>query len=161
MLTRAIGQGPIIVILFFSRVYKTNFQTFHWILSQRQTDKFICWFLLQNVKSSCYVLSMRKQSKDEKVPTSGNTNNQIYITVTIKKKLNCRHSPAPKYQNLVIWKKTKQKNISLFHFSFAVLIIFCPLWNHLREYIRTRRQSNSGFIICYHAVNGMSLLSTQ
>ena len=42
---------------------KQNFQTPQQILSQRQTDQFICLFLVPNVKSSCCVLTMQKLSK--------------------------------------------------------------------------------------------------
>ena len=69
-LTRAIGRGPSCDIFQWSTKQTLLDQQ---ILSQRQTDQFICWFLLQNVKSS-FFLPMQKLSKDEKVPTSGNTN---------------------------------------------------------------------------------------
>ena len=42
---------------------KQNFQTPRQILSQQQTDQFICLFLLRNFKSSCCVLTMQKLSK--------------------------------------------------------------------------------------------------
>ena len=61
---RAMGPGPNIVDI-CSRVDKTKFyfQTPQQILSQQQTDQFICLFLLPNVKSSCCVLTMQKLSK--------------------------------------------------------------------------------------------------
>ena len=73
VLTRVIGRGSNASdICQWST--KQNFQTLQQIISHRQTDQFICWFLLKNVKFSCYFLTMQKLSMDEKVPTWRKTN---------------------------------------------------------------------------------------